>query len=143
MLKLNACANVYMWLLLGYTCYVVLLSVAAINVVPLRVAEDVFLLALAAFAAYQLVLDRGFYQRGHFLVVDQWGDVKSCKSHFPSSMLLEGGCRDIVEACHDHTEDAFRLGEEPWSWVGGTLTQTVIIVFKTTALWYERRMVIT
>ena len=122
LLHLRSCAVVYMWLLLGYACFVVTLSVFTINSAPLRVAEDLFLLGLTAFACYLLVLDRGFYKRGQFLVLSQGKAAKSCRSLFPTSLLAEVGCQDDVVGCYKHSEGAFRLGYEPRSWVKPVVT---------------------
>ena len=61
---LSMWARVYALLLLGYTCYVLLLSPFTINFAPLRVAEDVFLVALASLTCYTLLLDYKFYKEG-------------------------------------------------------------------------------
>ena len=61
---LNAWARMYAFLLFGYTSYVLLLSPFTINFAPLRVAEDGFLIGLAALTCYTLLLDYKFYKEG-------------------------------------------------------------------------------
>ena len=61
---MNELAVRYVEIVLGYTCFVVLLSVFTINFAPLRIAEDLFLLALAGFACYTLVIDTRYYKEG-------------------------------------------------------------------------------
>ena len=61
---LSMWARAYVFLLLGYTCYVLLLSPFTINFAPLRVAEDVLLIGLAALTCYTLLLDYKFYKEG-------------------------------------------------------------------------------
>ena len=67
-MKLRLLANVYTWILLGYACFVVVLSAFTIGLVPFRIAEDLFLLGFAAFACYLMVLDRRIYKPEQFLV---------------------------------------------------------------------------
>ena len=50
-------AFVYVCMVVGYAGFVVVLSAFTVNVAPLRVAEDVFLLGLVVFACYTVVLD--------------------------------------------------------------------------------------
>ena len=69
-------------LLLGYTCYVLVLSPFTINFTPLRVAEDVVLAVLAALTCFTLQLDYKFYKEGQFLMIGDDGHAKSCKSRF-------------------------------------------------------------
>ena len=64
MQHLNVWARAHALLLLGYTCYVLLLSPFTINFAPLRVAEDGFLIGLAALTCYTLLLDYKFYKEG-------------------------------------------------------------------------------
>ena len=67
--ELQQLAIVYTWILLGYACFVVVLSAFTIGLVPFRIAEDLFLLGFAAFACYLMVLDRRIYKPEQFLVV--------------------------------------------------------------------------
>ena len=87
--KLRLLASVYTWILLGYACFVVVLSAFTISIVPLRIAEDMFLLCFAAFACYLLVLDRGIYQPEQFLVALPGKAPQSCASLFPRDKYLE------------------------------------------------------
>ena len=57
-------AFVYVCMVVGYASFVVVLSVFTVNVVPLRVAEDVYLLGLVVFACYTVVLDHQYYKEG-------------------------------------------------------------------------------
>ena len=97
--KLQQLAIVYTWILLGYACFVVTWSAFTISLVPLRIAEDLFLLSFAAFACYLLVLDRGIYKPEQFLVALPGKAPQSCASLFPRNKFLEGKCRDDVEQC--------------------------------------------
>ena len=57
-------AYVYACMVVAYAAYVVLLSVLTINIVPLRMTEDVFLLGLTVFACYTVVLDASYEKEG-------------------------------------------------------------------------------
>ena len=59
-------AFVYVCMVVGYAGFVVVLSVFTVNVVPLRVAEDVYLLCLVTVACYTVVLDHHYYKEGQF-----------------------------------------------------------------------------
>ena len=139
-LYMKTCALVYAWLVFGYTCYVLLLSPFAISFAPLRVAEDVFLVALAFFACYTLVLDDVYYKEGQYLLIYDHGDVKSCKSRFLQFFPIDEWCRDVVATCHEHADKMFRLGDEPRVLVGKITASLVILAFKLVALYYERRI---
>ena len=75
---LNTLATVYMSVMFGYLSFVVILSVFTINWVPLRIAEDVFLVCFAAFACYLLILNTKMYTPEEFLVVFPENAPKSC-----------------------------------------------------------------
>ena len=128
---------------MGYTIYVVVLSAFTINFVGFRQGEDAFLLCFAAFACYTIVLDSSYYLEGEFLVVDNNGVARSCKSQFLQFYPLDHLCRDLVATCAKHASDNFMFGEEQRSWIGRVVTSAVIIVFKAAAVWYERRMIAT
>ena len=57
-------ALVYTCYMLAYVGFVMTLSAFSMNIAPLRVAEDLWLLGLTVFACYTLVLDRRFYKAG-------------------------------------------------------------------------------
>ena len=74
----------------------VVLSAFAISFVPLRIAEDMFLLSFAAFACYLLLLDSGIYKSGQFLVALPGKAPQSCASLFPRDVFMEELCRADV-----------------------------------------------
>ena len=152
---MNHIAFVYTCMVLAYVGFVVTLSMFSINLAPLRVAEDVWLLGLVAFACYTVVLDHAFYKEGQYLLVTPsslttvpWitllvGDVsaaKSCKSRFLDYHPLDDLCRTVVASCSEHAPDTFSYGEQPTHLLGRLLTFSVILVFKAVASWYEHRM---
>ena len=136
-------AFVYVCMVVGYASFEVVLSVFTVNVVPLRVAEDVYLLGLVVFACYTVVLDHQYYKEGQFLLVDGAGAAKSCKSRFLDYFPLDHLCRDVVAACSEHATDTFRYGEDASSRLGRLLAFAVTIVFTVAAVWFEHRMLLT
>ena len=96
---MNHIAFVYTCMVLAYVGFVVTLSMFSINLAPLRVAEDVWLLGLVVFACYTMVLDHTFYKEGEYLLVDGAGTAKSCKSRFLDYFPLDNLCRDMVASC--------------------------------------------
>ena len=103
-------------------------------------AEDVFLVSLAALTCYTLLMDYKFYKEGQFLLVDDNGHAKSCKSRFLRYFPVDDFCRDLVAACHEHASDTFRLGDERKELVGALVSSFIIIFFKQATVFYERRM---
>ena len=74
----------------------VVLSTFTISIVPLRIAEDMFLLCFAAFACYLLLLDGGIYKPEQFLVALPGKAPQSCASLFSRDKYLEEWCRRDV-----------------------------------------------
>ena len=126
--RMNAIALVYMCIVLAYVSFVVTLSTFSMNLAPLRVAEDVWLLGLVAFACYTMVLDHRFYKEGEYLLVDNAGSAKSCKSRFLDYFPLDDLCRNVVAFCSEAAPENFRYGEEPASLLGRLLTLAAILV---------------
>lgn len=133
-------ALVYVYILMAYVGFVVTVSMFSMSCAPLRVAEDVWLLGLAAFACYTVYLDHTYYKEGQYLLVDHVGAARSCKSRFLDYFPLDDLCRTVVATCAEHAPDTMRMGEEPPTWVGRLVTYAVIIAFKAVELWYEHRM---
>ena len=67
----------------------VVLSAFTISIVPLRIAEYMFLLCFAAFTCYLLVLDGGIYKPEQFLLALPGKAPQSCASLFPRDTPLE------------------------------------------------------
>lgn len=137
---MNTITLVYVCMVMAYVGFVVTVSMFSMSFATLRAAEDVLLLGLAAFACCTVVLDHAFYKEGQFLLADDAGAAKSCKSRFLDYFPLDELCRDVVATCAEHAPDTLRLGEEPSSYKGRLMTLAVILVFKATALYYEHRM---
>ena len=96
---MNTIALVYVTMVLVYVAFVVTLSAFSMNLAPLRVAEDMWLLGLVAFACYTVVLDHDHYKEGQYLLFDDAGTAKSCKSRFLDYFPLDDLCRSVVATC--------------------------------------------
>ena len=112
---LQTIAQAYFLLLVGYTIFVWVLSVFEINIVGLQQGEDAFLLCFATLACYMIVLHSLYYQEEEFLLVDNNGVERSCKSQFLQFNPLDHLCHNLVATRASYTSNKFTFGEEQCS----------------------------
>lgn len=84
-------AMMYLWLLMGYMCFVVVFLVFAINLELLQVADDVFLVRFATFTCFLTFVNSQVFTPGKPLVKLPDSVLRSCLllfSEFPVSSEL-------------------------------------------------------